>query len=89
MVETKSPQHAYNFWIKHRIGRTTATQSFKPFFAVLPASTEASELSTAIKWIPLLLGDFNTTPNDPAYGILITGELTKEHIEDLNESRLA
>lgn len=46
-----------------------------------------SELSTAIKWIPLLLGDFNTTPDDPAYGILITGELTKEHIEDLNESR--
>ncbi|KAI9475600.1 MAG: Endonuclease/exonuclease/phosphatase [Benjaminiella poitrasii] len=39
------------------------------------------------KWVSLLLGDFNTTPDDPAYGILTTNKLTKEQIEDLNVSR--
>jgi RNA exonuclease NGL2 len=46
-----------------------------------------SELPTTMKWIPFLLGDFNTTPDDPVYGILTIGELTNEHIEDLNVSR--
>lgn len=47
-----------------------------------------SRLSPTIKWIPLLFGDFNTTPDDPVYGLLIEGELTDEHVEDLNVSRL-
>ncbi|KAI7897576.1 Endonuclease/exonuclease/phosphatase [Cokeromyces recurvatus] len=47
-----------------------------------------SKLKPNMKWISFLLGDFNTTPDDPAYGILTTNELTKEQTEDLNVSRV-
>ncbi|KAI8978627.1 Endonuclease/exonuclease/phosphatase [Pilobolus umbonatus] len=40
-----------------------------------------------IQWDALLLGDYNTTPDDPVYGILVDGSLSKSQIQDLNESR--
>ncbi|KAI8636142.1 Endonuclease/exonuclease/phosphatase [Parasitella parasitica] len=43
--------------------------------------------SATTKWEPLLLGDFNTTPDDAAYGLLTTSQLSDFHIEDLNASR--
>jgi hypothetical protein len=74
MVETKSPQHAYNFWTKHRIGRTTATQSFKPIFAVLPASTEASAPSSA--------GVAESATRSPG----ITTQLTRPYLKGMEDN---
>lgn len=38
------------------------------------------------KWVMLLLGDFNTTPDEAAYPLLTDNELKQYHIDDLNES---
>ncbi|KAG1050512.1 hypothetical protein G6F43_007219 [Rhizopus delemar] len=45
-----------------------------------------SELSSHVRWMPLLLGDFNTTPDDPVYSILTENKLTPDHLKDLRES---
>ncbi|CEG77885.1 hypothetical protein RMATCC62417_12566 [Rhizopus microsporus] len=45
-----------------------------------------SELDDDMQWISLLLGDFNSTPDDPVYGILTDHALSDDHIQDLNKS---
>ncbi|KAG1469217.1 hypothetical protein G6F56_003383 [Rhizopus delemar] len=45
-----------------------------------------SKLSNTIRWIPLILGDFNTTPDDAVYGILANNKLTDVQLQDLKES---
>ncbi|CEP18119.1 hypothetical protein [Parasitella parasitica] len=45
------------------------------------------KLNASTRWEPLLLGDFNTTPDDAAYGLLTTSQLSDFHVEDLNTSR--
>jgi RNA exonuclease NGL2 len=46
------------------------------------------KLDDNVKWEPFLFGDFNTTPDDAAYGLLTTNQLSDFHIQDLNESRI-
>ncbi|KAF1805707.1 Endonuclease/exonuclease/phosphatase [Mucor lusitanicus] len=46
------------------------------------------KLDTSTRWEPLLFGDFNTTPDDAAYGLLTTSQLSDFHVQDLNESRV-
>ncbi|KAK4518744.1 uncharacterized protein ATC70_008966 [Mucor velutinosus] len=46
------------------------------------------KLDENTRWEPLLFGDFNTTPDDAAYGLLTTNHLSDFHVQDLNESRI-
>ncbi|KAL9538174.1 hypothetical protein MBANPS3_011134 [Mucor bainieri] len=44
--------------------------------------------ASSTHWEPLLFGDFNTTPDDAAYGLLTTSQLSDFHVQDLNASRV-
>ncbi|CAO3620905.1 unnamed protein product [Mucor fragilis] len=46
------------------------------------------KLDANTAWEPLLFGDFNTTPDDAAYSLLTTRQLSDFHVQDLNESRV-
>ncbi|KAL7313457.1 RNA exonuclease ngl2 [Mucor circinelloides] len=68
------------------------TSNYERFRQIIIYSNRLLEfkqkLDTNTRWEPLLFGDFNTTPDDAAYGLLTTSQLSDFHVQDLNASRI-